>query len=254
MAKAKGAGLFWPTVLTVLGLSALLALGTWQLRRLAWKEGLLAQIEARTKAAPIDLAAALRRAAAGEDVEYLRVRVDGRWLHDREQYLWTPEKSGPGWQVFTPLVTPDGTVVIVNRGFIADADRDRTRRAEASDSVTGLTGLLRRPEVPNSFVPANEPARNRWYWRDLDGMSKAMQLAGFGRLVGFFIDSEPLSDQAMKANPALPRGGATRLDLPNSHLQYALTWYGLALTLIGVYVAFAIGRLRQARKDGGSES
>ncbi len=251
--KTPAAGLFWPTLLSIVGLAVLLGLGTWQMRRLAWKDGLIAQIAERTKATPISLDEALQRAAAGKDIEYLRIRTDGRWRHDKEQYLWTPEKSGPGWQVFTPLLTPSGTQLIVNRGFVADADRDRARRPEPGDTAIRLVGLLRRPEARAAFAPDNDPVRNRWYWRDFEGMKKAMELDGGARTAPYFLDAEPSTPEVTKANPRLPRGGATRLDLPNSHLQYALTWYGLALTLVGVYAAFARGRLRQARGERESD-
>jgi surfeit locus 1 family protein len=147
-------------------------------------------------------------------------------------------------------VTEAGPIVIVNRGFVADADRDRRRRLEPEGHPLTVVGPIRRPEVKALFTPANDPERNAWYWRDLDGMALAMLgAAGPGKVQPFFLEAEARPPADIAAEPHHPRGGATRLELPNNHLQYALTWYGLALTLVGVYAAFAWPRLAGIRKD-----
>ncbi|MGE0700655.1 MAG: SURF1 family protein [Hyphomicrobiaceae bacterium] len=243
-------GLLWPTVFMIVTLAVLLGLGTWQLQRKAWKDGLIAQIAARTTAPPIPLDAALARVAKGEDLEYARIRVRGRWLGSSEVHLWVASSAGPGWHVYAPLAT-GGHVLVVNRGFVPDARRDPATRPEpASPNATRdveLVGLLRKPEVKSYFTPDNNPTRNIWYWRDLDGMARAMRLEP-GTLAPFFVDAEAAGSAPVPA----PQGGVTRLDIPNSHLQYAVTWYGLAATLIGVYAALAWGRMRSGRGRAGS--
>jgi len=112
------------------------------------------------------------------------------------------------------------------------------------DGEVTLTGLVRRPTPRGTFTPASEPARNLFYWPDYPAMLASVPEAGRGDLsaVPFFIEAD-----AEPANPGgFPRGGVTRLSLPDRHLEYALTWYGLALTLIGVFFAFARTRLRPA--------
>jgi surfeit locus 1 family protein len=221
-------------------LAVLLALGTWQMQRKAWKEGLVAAIAQRVSAEPVPLAAALGRWRQGENLEYLRVRARGRYLNDKERFFYAPSKEGPGFHVYTPLELTDGQILLVNRGFVPEDLKTATRRGESPISdETEVVGLLRGPGERNWFTPENEPAKNLWFWRDLTGMA-----AGLGpkasAVVPFFVDREA------GLSAAWPRGGVTHLDLPNRHLEYALTWYGLAATLVGVYLAFAYARLKQA--------
>jgi surfeit locus 1 family protein len=244
-ATGRWRGLLWLSVFSAIAFVILLGLGTWQVQRLHWKNGLIAQIEARVHAKPIPLADALAAVRRGEDLEYTRVTATGRWLRGQERYLWAPSPAGPGWHVYAPLATAGGPIVIVNRGFVPDARRDPASRPEPGQSgeVT-LVGLLRRPEERHLFTPDNDVAHNTWYWRDIGGMVQSMSLKAGARIAPFAIDAE-----AGSAAPPGPQGGVTRLELPNSHLQYAVTWYGLAATLVGVYVAFVWSRLQRDRED-----
>src|SRR5262245_58205881 len=212
--------------------------------RKAWKEGLLAQIGARAHAPPISLPEALRLWREGGDVEYLRVRVSGRFLHARERHVFAvDERLGPGFHIYTPLETPERQLVLVNRGFVPTPLKDPSARpaGQVEGQVT-LAGRARRPPPRGPFTPASEPARNLYYWPDYPSMLASAPEAGSLGLtpVPFFVeaDAEPANQGGF------PRGGVTRLILPNRHLKYALTWYGLALALIGVFAAFARARLR----------
>jgi surfeit locus 1 family protein len=240
----RQAGLLWPGVLAVAGLAVLMGLGSWQMSRRAWKEGLLAQIAARAHAEPVPLSEALRRWHDVGDVEYLHVRLHGRFLHGRERRVFTvDERLGPGFHIYTPLVTPDRRLVLVNRGFVPMALKEPAMRpaGQVEGEVT-LAGLARRPTGQGLFTPNSEPARNLFYWPDYPGMLASAQAAGSEDLAPapFFLDA----DAEPSSGGGFPRGGATRLTLPNRHLEYALTWYGLALTLAGVFAAFARARLR----------
>jgi surfeit locus 1 family protein len=234
-------------VLAVAGLAVLVGLGNWQMSRKAWKEGLIARIAARTHAEPVPVSEALRRWRDNGDVEYLHVRVQGRFLNQRERHVFAvDERLGPGFHIYTPLKTPEGELVLVNRGFVPTPLRDPAERpAGQVDEPVTLTGLVRRPTPRGLFTPASEPARNLFYWPDYPSMLASQPEAGQGDLsaVPFFLDAD-----AEPANRGgFPRGGVTRLSLPNRHLEYALTWYGLALTLIGVFAAFARVRLSSAK-------
>jgi len=237
----KRAGLIWPTVLAIAGLAVLIGLGTWQLQRKQWKDQLIAKIAARVVASPVPLSEAQQASLAGGDIEYLHVTAKGRLHHDQERYLYAPAKSGLGWHVYAPLEWAPSQVVWVNRGFVPDARKDPASRREGQPpGEVEVRGLVRVPHGPGLFAPANDVARNLWYWPDVT----AMHSSAFG---GTDVrDSSVWIDADAQSGPpgGLPRGGVTRLDLPNRHLEYALTWYGLALTLIGVYGAFAAGRLR----------
>lgn len=233
-------GLLWPTLLSLAALAILVALGTWQLQRKQWKDGLIATIAARVHAAPVPLARAEAILQGGGDAEYLRVAARGRFLHDKERYLYAPAPAGLTWHVYAPLQLSDGRMAWINRGAVPDSRKDPSSRREGQlAGEVDVTGLLRMPPRPGAFTPANDAAHNLWYWPDV----AALQASAFGGsaplALPFTIDADALPEPP----GGLPRGGVTRLDLPNRHLEYALTWYGLGLTLIGVYLAFAAGRL-----------
>lgn len=227
--------LLWPGIFAALGVAVLLGLGAWQLQRLEWKQGLIAAIEARATADPVPLAEALRRSRAAGESEYLRVRFQGRFLHDRERHLFAVAKQGPGWHVYTPVVTAQGPVVLVNRGFVPDPLKDPVRRAQGQLSGPHeMTGLVRAPGRQGLFTPENEPGNNVWHWRDLGAMAANLEAQAPGGVVApFFVDLEPSSVPG-----GWPKGGVTRLTLSNRHLEYALTWFGLAAALVAVFAVF----------------
>jgi len=229
--------LLWPTLWSALGFVLLLGLGTWQVQRLSWKEGLIAERNASLAAAPVALPADL---AAARALEFHPVRADGEFLNDHELYLNAQELRGDqGFHVITPFRLADGRMLLVDRGFVpTDHERPDTRRAGEIAGPTTVTGLLRLPEPSGWFTPANEPAKNSWFSVDLPAMARA---AGIGDALPFYIDA------GKTPNPGgLPQGGQTITDLPNNHLQYAITWYALAVALIVVYIRFASRRLRNA--------
>lgn len=255
MSRARPAGrrgLLAPGLATLVALAILIALGVWQLERKAWKEDLLAQIQARAYGEPGAVAPEADWPAwRAEADEFRRVRLSGAFRHDLEAPVHglAPAPGGrtaQGFYVFTPLVLTDGAVVMVNRGFVPTELGDPARRPEGqvAGPVT-VTGLLRAPEAPRLFVPGNDPARNSWFTRDVAAMAQAK---GLTRVAPFYVDAD--------ATPNLggwPKGGQTRLALPNDHLHYALTWFGLALTLVGVFAGFAWRRLRGTEPEPGPE-
>lgn len=232
------------TVLSAAALAVLIGLGVWQLQRLQWKEGLIAEIGARVHAEPISLDDAVARARAGEDVSYLRVRVDGKFDNGKERYLFALSDGAPGWHVITPLTTQDEEVVLIDRGFVPAAFRDPSSRTqgELNDAVT-ITGLARPPETQGLFIPDNEIEQDRWFWRDLSAMARSMFGGGAGTkdVAPFFLEAERSDIPG-----GWPLGGQTRLDLPNNHLQYAITWFALALCLVVIYVIYLRSRWRAA--------
>ncbi|MEP9378217.1 SURF1 family protein [Aquabacter sp. CN5-332] len=240
-------GLVLPSLFALGALIVLVGLGTWQMERLSWKTALVAQVEARTAERPMPAPSpSLWPALNREDDEYQPVTATGRFDHGRETLIYTvlsdpkgPFK-GPGFWVVTPLMLPSGAAILVNRGFVPEDRRDPATRkdGQVAGDVT-VTGLLRLAEDASWFVPANDPTRNAWYRRDPEEIGRAR---GLKEVAPFVIDANGAP------NPGgLPQAGETRLSFPNRHLEYALTWYGLAATLIGVYIAFVITRLRGGR-------
>jgi surfeit locus 1 family protein len=237
----RTAGLLKLTFATLIGLALLIGLGVWQLQRLQWKEGLIARVEARTKSKPITFERAIALARVGQDLSYTPVTVEGRYHHKLERYLYALSPEGkPGWHVITPLETVKGTMVLVDRGFVPEALRDPATRkqGEVQDVVT-VTGLVRNSEAPNLFVPDNEPDKNQWFSRDLPTMAQSMFPGGTVQVAPFFLEAE-----ASDVPGGWPQGGQTRVTFPNNHLQYAITWFGLAVCLLAVYGIYVWGAYR----------
>jgi surfeit locus 1 family protein len=228
------------SALVLAALAVLLGLGFWQLKRLHWKEGLIAQIEARTRAEPITLEDAEALAREGRDPSYYRVKAQGRFHHAKELYLYALSDGKPGWHVITPLETADGEMVLVDRGFVPDALKDPSSRPQGQiEKVTTVIGIVRAPEKQELFTPDNEPNADRWFWRDLRAMSRSLFPDGTVGVAPFFLEAD---DTPMQGG--WPQGGQTRLDIPNNHLQYAITWFLLAAGLLVIYVIYVRGRYR----------
>lgn len=246
------AGLVVPSLLTIAGLSILIGLGTWQMMRKAEKEELVATIEARRAGPPLALEMALEEFGPAE-IEYQRVKVTGKFVAGKERFYYAPQPNlGPGYDVYQPLSSAPGKVVWINRGYIPERVRADEQAWRAGEGEVTITGTARLSAVPGSFTPPNDPKANIWYWRDLEGMQKSA--FGAGEPVSaapVFIVAEPdkrLSnvEKARAQDGPWPKRGVSNLVIFNRHLEYALTWYGLALTLFGVYVAYAWTRLRRA--------
>jgi surfeit locus 1 family protein len=229
------------TLATLVGLAVLVGLGLWQLQRLEWKEGLIARIEARTERKPISLERAIEVSKKLNNPSYIPVHAEGRFHHRRERYLYAISLDGePGWHVITPLETVDGIFVLVDRGFVPDDLRDpKTRPQGQVQKVVTVTGLVRTPEKPSLFIPDNDPQANQWFSRDLGAMARSMFPGGTVEVAPFFLEAK-----AGQVPGGWPKGGQTRLKLTNNHLQYALTWFGLAACLAAVYGVYVWGATR----------
>ncbi|WP_245451336.1 SURF1 family protein [Georhizobium profundi] len=222
--------IFLVVILAAFG--ALIALGTWQVERLQWKEALLATIEQRIVAEPMALPEAEALFAAEQDVEYVPIRLSGTFDHASEQHFLATHQGQSGWYVYTPLTLEDGRSIIVNRGFVPyDMKNIADRPWQEPTGIVGFDALARNPlfEKPGFVVPDNAPADNLWYWKDFEAMREAMGLQTES-LVPFFADIRTY-DAPVNSYP-IP--GVTQVALPNNHLQYAVTWYGLAAALAGV--------------------
>ncbi|MGR9426973.1 SURF1 family protein [Rhizobium leguminosarum] len=229
-------------ILVLIALAILISLGTWQVERLHWKEGLLADIAARQAASPVPLAEIEAMAAAGGDIEYRKVTATGRYINNKERHFFATWRGQTGYYIYTPLELADGRILFVNRGFVPFDNKEPEMRMQGqlTDQQT-VTGLAREklPGKPSWVVPDNDVAKNIFYWKDLDVIAESVGLEK-ARVIPFFVDADSTP------NPAgLPIGGVTQVDLPNDHLQYAFTWYGLAAVLI---VVVAISWFRKGAK------
>ena len=216
------------TLFTLAAVVIMLGLGTWQVERLAWKNALIERIESGLRAAPAPLPARIEIPA---DWDFRRASVTGQFLHDFELNLAARSMNGQiGYQIVTPLKRDDGSLVLVNRGWVPLDKRAPESRPEGlPEGTVTVEGVARVPAPQGWMQPDNDPAANMWFWYDIPAMAAS---AGTENPLPLVVEAGPA------ANPGgLPVGGQTNVTIPNNHLQYAVTWYGLALTLIAVYVA-----------------
>jgi surfeit locus 1 family protein len=236
----------WLTVLSLTAFALLIALGVWQIERRAWKLALIDRVEQRVHAPaqPIPSIASWPAVSTAND-EYRHVSVTGRFLHDRETLVQAVTEEGPGFWVLTPLQRSDGTMVLVNRGFVPSERRDASMRRDGNpDGQVEITGLLRITEPKGGFLRNNVPQHNRWYSRDVAAIAAAR---GLGEVAPFFVDADAGSQFSSG-----PIGGLTVVRFPNNHLIYALTWFALAFMLAGrLFVTFGGGLFRRKKPWSG---
>jgi len=212
------------------------ALGTWQVERRAWKLDLIERVEQRLAAEPV--AAPARAEWAGFDAaqnEYLKVQLSGTFDHAGEALVQAVTERGPGFWVLTPLQRVDGSVVLINRGFVDAEHRDpATRAAGQIEGETTVQGLLRRSEPAGGFLRKNDPALDRWFSRDVAAIATARGLP-LANTAPYFVDADATPNAG-----GWPVGGLTVVRFHNSHLVYLLTWYGLAALVL--IAAIIVGR------------
>lgn len=223
------------TATALFALAILCGLGTWQLQRLQWKNGLIAKTEARLGAAPIPIAEALARAEAGEDLEYQPVTANGAFRHGQASKVFNAHEGKPGVLIFTPLEA-DGAVIYVNRGFVPQ-DLADTIGKDVAARPSRVEGLFRSAEIKagfeKSFAPKDQLSDNLYFVRDPRVFAAAQGISA----PPYYIDSFVIEGEGQ-----WPKGGLTRVEFSNRHLEYALTWFGLAGALIGVFLAYSFRR------------
>jgi surfeit locus 1 family protein len=214
-------------LLLVLGFAAL---GTWQVQRLAWKRDLMARVGQRVNASAIDAPGPANWAqVTRQSDEYRRVRVTGAFLYSRSTAVQAVTELGSGFWLLTPLRRTDGSMVLINRGFVSQ--RPVSATADATELIT-VTGLLRISEPGGAFLRDNDPGHERWYSRDVAAIAAAR---GLGPVAPFFIDLDRASQPRRPAGDSgvEPISGLTVIAFSNNHLVYALTWYALAWMVAG---------------------
>jgi surfeit locus 1 family protein len=212
-----------PLIFGIAGVAILVSLGVWQVRRLDWKTAILAEIEARLAAAPVDVPA---HPAPGND-QYLRVRATGT-LEPGELHVYTSlPPRGVGYRVIAPMTLADGRRILLDRGFVPIGEKDAAR---ATGPVT-VTGSLAWPRETDSFTSDPDRTENIWFARDVPLMAAA-------------LDTEPAMIVVAESDLAGPTPQPVTVNIPNDHLQYAITWFLLAVvwTLMTVYMLYRIKR------------
>jgi surfeit locus 1 family protein len=228
-----------PALFALAGIAILVSLGIWQLHRKAWKEELIERMSQRLAAKAADLPTPAEWSQLQRDAaEFRRVRFAAHFLNDREALVYAmgstlrSDASGPGYWVFTPARLEDGATVFVDRGFVPDGRRDRERREPGElEGTIEITGVMRWPEPRGVFTPADDPSHRLWFVRDPGAMAASMEL---GAVAPFYVEQE-----APVPPGGLPSPAKLAANLPNNHLQYAITWFGLAAALLASFASFA---------------
>jgi surfeit locus 1 family protein len=231
-------GILVPSLIALAAFVLLIGLGSWQLERKAWKEALIAAMDARLAAPPVPLPPppAWSRLTP-DDAEFRRVTFHAQFEEGRGVYVYVAGSAlrddikDPGYFAFQPARLDDGRTVVVNRGYVP---MDRTIAWLGGE--TDVVGYLRWPEARPWFLSDTDRSSNTWFVRDPVAMAAAK---GWGEVAPFYVDQE----SPVPAS-GLPRPAALRVTLRNDHLQYAITWYGLALVLAGIFAAWLVGHWR----------
>ena len=207
----------------------LVSLGNWQVQRLAWKQEILAEIDGRIAAAPIEIP----KAVSEENDRFLSVRGEGRILDEELHVLASSKQTGAIYRVISPFEMSDGRRIMVDRGWIKPDQKDTPRVAMFAE----IEGNLHWPQEIDSYTPENDVAGNIWFARDVPQMAEALNAAPI--LVVLSKTSE--------TDPAVTPMPVTSAGIPNDHLNYAVTWYGLALVWL-VMTLYYLRRMRAKHK------
>ncbi len=235
-------GILEPTVFAIVGIAILVGLGVWQLDRKVWKENLIADLNTRLAQKPGDLPPREQWSDLKQQRdEFNRVGFPAAFLPGQRALVYTagsslrPDVKGPGYWVFAPARLAGGSLVIIDRGFVP-LDRKEAAATTPAGSVD-IVGVLRWPEARGMFTPADDVKGNVWYVRDIAAMAAAHHWAN---VAPFYVEME-----GPMPSGGLPKPGKLSVNLPDNHLQYAITWFGLAFGLFCIYVLFVARRIRR---------
>jgi len=226
------------TIASVIGIAILIGLGVWQVKRLHWKEALLAKIAALEAAAPIPVGQALAGGIASTELDFVRVTANCPDIETTPYLKLYAVREVAGFRLITPCALSGGAykTILVDRGFVAQDQVQNLKAGQGRKLEQPIVGVLRKGDVRNFLTPENMPGQGLWYWRDVPAMAASL---GVSDAAPTFLMLERPAPQGFGPTPApIPA------DIPNNHLQYALTWFGLALSLLGVYLASLWKRLK----------
>ena len=213
-------------LLALLLFSGFMGLGAWQVKRLFWKLDLIERVNQRVRAPAVIAPTQID----GRNDEYRHVRVTGRFLTGKDVQVKAVTEVGSGFWLLSPLQLDSGGLVLINRGFVPP--RWTAPAAPSQDVNVTVTGLLRLSEVGGGFLRSNDAANQLWFSRDVSAIALSQ---GLSQVAPYFIDAQ-VSDPVDKAQPV---AGLTVIAFHNSHLVYAVTWFALALMVLGAVFVLA---------------
>ncbi|MBU3030078.1 SURF1 family protein [Paracoccus marinaquae] len=217
----------FPLILGVLGCAILINLGLWQLRRMDWKEGMLAEIQSRIDAPAVPLPAEV-----DPSMKYMPVTVSGTTTGNEIDVLSGTKEQGGGYQVVSRFITDDGRAILLDRGFVPQQDR----HAERGPTRLLIQGNLHWPEERGEATPAPNLDENIWFARDVPAMAETLDTLPI-LVVASFVQGDA---QGVEPIPVAIEG------IPNNHLSYAAQWFLIAVAWAGMTVGL-IWRIRQRK-------
>ena len=210
--------LFLFKIFVFLFITLFCALGTWQLYRLQWKQGVINQISEGLKSIPIEYSEAIRK-------NYQKVILLGEYDFNNQIYLYSLNGKGqPGFDVVTPFETTKKENVLVNRGWIK---KELKNNSDINILSNNITGMLRLANKKNLFTPDNDINGNIWFSINLEDVQKITRKK-FNKFIVY------LEDQ----NINIPKPKKITVDIPNNHLKYAITWYSISISILFYYLYF----------------
>tara|TARA_B100001758_G_C18386162_1_gene600231 strand:- start:1064 stop:1801 length:738 start_codon:yes stop_codon:yes gene_type:complete len=231
---------FWPTVFFVFSLIILVSLGTWQVKRLIWKNDLISFYLKQSTNNIINLH---KENFVSEEIEYRKVRLTGKFLNKKEVHITGKTYEGnAGFHVVTPFLMQNGNYVLVNRGWVSENYKEaKSRSFSLINEETSVIGLIRYPQKKGYFVPENEPDNGFWFTIKPTEIKKHLKIDKETFIIKFYVDA---LRQEKKIN--LPIGIKEKINIRNQHLSYAITWYSLAIVLMIIYLSYhySEGKLR----------
>ncbi len=228
------------SIFLLIACGCFVALGIWQIERLGWKQALIARVESRVNAPPSPAPSKSEWNKVNRaDDEYRHVDVTGVFDHTKETYVYASTELGPGYWVLTPLTKQGGDHIFINRGFVPLDKKEPSTRADGQpNGPVTITGLLRINEPNGTFLRANVPDADRWYSRDVEAIAAKR---GIKDVAPYFIDADKNAIEG-----TYPVGGLTQIKFPNSHLQYAITWFAMAAMTV-VFMGFLLKTRKRPR-------
>lgn len=218
------------------GVVILAALGFWQLERLEWKRALIAEIEARLAAEPVPVPDEPDR----DRDRLLRVTATGQIGTGELRVMSSLMPWGAGYRIVSPMTLEDGRRILVDLGFVPQEMEDPASRQPGGRNDSGrgaerVTGLLHWPAESDGYTPEPDVQRGLWFARDVDAMARV-------------LDTEPVLIVAEAHDrPDWPRPAPPGTDVPNRHLEYAITWFGLAVAWAVMTVIFVRSEIHGRR-------
>ncbi len=217
------------TLCTIPSLIVLFLLGSWQIQRLSWKSELISNYNINFSKDPISVDELLHK---NEEKKFRRVVISGKYDHENEiQIIGKTYEGNAGFHIITPFILTNNEIIYVNRGWVPKKYVDRNKREfTLFEGNTKVIGLVRLPQKKGYFVPENEPHNGFWFTIKPDEFNSHLEISAD---TNYYIDELNI-DGKLK----LPMPANGKIQIPNNHLQYAITWYSLAIGLLLVYIAW----------------